>query len=191
MGWQHRPPDPTVVIYDSEQRIVVASNLQSGQEMAKSCFLSFHYKPDCWRVSQIKKIGAIDGQELLDSNDWESIKKKGDAGVQKWIADNMNGKDCLIVLVGEKTAGRRWVNYEIKKAWRDGLGVLAIHIHNLKNSDGEQAKKGTDPFIGLTVDGEAITGRIYDPPYKISTNVYYHIKENISDWIDDAIRARG
>ncbi len=159
--------------------------------MAKKCFLSFHYKEDCWRVSQVKKIGAIEEQPLLDSNDWESIKKKGDAAIETWIADNMKGKKCLVVLVGAKTAGRRWVKHEIKKAWKDGLGVLAIHIHNLKNADEEQSDKGSNPFTGLTVDGEAVTGKVYDPPYKISTNVYNHIKENISDWIDEAIEARG
>ncbi|MEC5293589.1 TIR domain-containing protein [Aurantimonas sp. C2-6-R+9] len=159
--------------------------------MAKKCFLSFHYKPDCWRVSQVKKIGAIEEQPLLDSNDWESIKKKGDGAIEKWIADNMKDKDCLVVLVGEKTAGRRWVKHEIKKAWKDGLGVLAIHIHNMKNPTGEQAEKGSNPFTGLIIDGEAVTGKVYDPPYKVSTNVYDHIKENISTWIDDAIKARG
>ena len=162
-----------------------------GINMAKKCFLSFNYKPDCWRVSQVKKIGAIEEQPLLDPNDWESIKKNGDVAIEKWIADNMKGKDCLVVLVGEKTAGRRWVKYEIKKAWKDGLGVLAIHIHNLKNSVGEQATKGSNPFTGLTVDGETVTGKVYDPPYRISTNVYDHIKENISTWIDDAVKARG
>ena len=158
--------------------------------MAKKCFLSFHYKPDGWRVSQVKKIGAIEEQPLLDANDWESIKKKGDAAIEKWIADNMKGKKCLVVLVGAKTAGRRWVKHEIKKAWKDGLGVLAIHIHNLKNSDGEQSDKGSNPFTGLTVDGENVTGEVYDPPYKISTNVYDYIKKNLDDWVDAAIKAR-
>lgn len=158
--------------------------------MAKKCFLSFHYKPDNWRVSQVRQIGSIEEQPLLDSNDWEAIKKKGDTAIEKWIADNMKGKDCLVVLVGEKTAGRRWVKHEIKKAWKDGLGVLAIHIHNLKDAAGEQAIKGANPFTGLTVDGQAIVGKVYDPPYKISTNVYNYIRDNISTWINDAVKAR-
>jgi hypothetical protein len=33
--------------------------------MAKKCFLSFHYKPDNWRVSQVRQIGAIEEQPLL------------------------------------------------------------------------------------------------------------------------------
>lgn len=158
--------------------------------MAKKCFLSFHYKPDNWRVSQVRQIGAIEEQPLLDSNKWEEIKKKGDSAIEEWIADNMKGKECLVVLVGEKTAGRRWVKHEIKKAWKDGIGVLAIYIHNLKNADGEQSAKGSNPFTGLTVDGVAVSGKVYDPPYSTSTNVYDHIKLNIETWVSDAVKAR-
>ncbi|WOI46416.1 TIR domain-containing protein [Acidovorax sp. BLS4] len=158
--------------------------------MAKKCFLSFHYEADNWRVSQIKQIGSIEEQPLLDSNKWEEIEKKGDAAIEKWIADNMKGKECLVVLVGEKTAGRRWVKHEIKKAWKDGLGVFAIHIHNLKDSDEKQSSKGSDPFQGLSVDGKEVLGKVYDPPYSTSTYVYDHIKENIEGWIKDAVKAR-
>ena len=158
--------------------------------MPKKCFLSFHYKADNWRVSQVKQIGTIEEQPLLESNKWEEIKKKGDSSIEKWIADNMKGKECLVVLVGEKTASRRWVKHEIKKAWKDGLGVFAIHIHNLKDSAGNQSSKGSDPFNGLTVDGKAVLGKVYDPPYLTSTYVYDHIKENIEGWIKDAVKAR-
>lgn len=158
--------------------------------MAKKCFLSFHYKDDNWRVSQVRQIGAIEKQPLLDSNKWEEIKKKGDKAIEDWIADNMKGKECLVVLVGEKTASRRWVKHEIKKAWTDGLGVLAIHIHNLKDSDGNQSTKGANPFTGLVVDGKAVSGKVYDPPFSTSTYVYDHIKQNIESWVNDAVKAR-
>lgn len=158
--------------------------------MAKKCFLSFNYKPDNWRVSQIKQIGAIDEQPLLDSNKWETIKQKGDPAIEKWIADNMKGKECLVVLIGEKTAGRRWVKHEIKKAWKDGLGVMAVHVHNLKDADKQQCAKGSDPFAGLVVDGVQVKGKVYDPPYTTSTNVYDHIKTNIESWITEAVKAR-
>lgn len=158
--------------------------------MTKKCFLSFHYEPDNWRVSQIKQIGAIEEQPILESNKWEEIKKKGDTAIENWIADNMKGKECLVVLVGKETAGRRWVKHEIKKAWKDGLGVLAIHIHNLKDASGEKTTKGSNPFTGLTVDGVAVSGKVYDPPYSTSKNVYDHISSNIETWVSDAIKAR-
>ncbi len=158
--------------------------------MAKKCFLSFHYKPDNWRVSQVAQMGSVEEQPILAPNKWEEIKREGDAAIEKWIANNMKGKECLVVLVGEKTAGRRWVKHEIKTAWAKGLGVLAIHIHNLKDKDGNQAKKGANPFDGLKVDGEAVVGKVYDPPYTFSTNVYNHISENIESWVDAAVKAR-
>lgn len=158
--------------------------------MANKCFLSFHYKADNWRVSQIRQIGAIEKQPLLVSNEWEEIKKKGDGAIEEWIANNMKGKECLVVLLGEKTAGRRWVKHEIEKAWEDGLGVLAICIHNLKDSGGNQSSKGSNPFSGLTVGGEAVTGKVYDPPFTLSTDVYDYIKLNIETWVRDAIKAR-
>ena len=53
--------------------------------MAKKCFLSFYYKKDNWRVSQVKNIGAIEEQPLMSANEWEEVKKKGDAAIKAWI----------------------------------------------------------------------------------------------------------
>lgn len=156
----------------------------------KKCFFTFHYKPDNWRVSQVKQMGAVEGQPLLSSNKWEDVEDGGDDAIEDWIADNMSGKDCLVVLVGKNTAGRKWVKYEIKKAWKDGLGVCAIYIHNLKDNDGNQTDKGSDPFAGLTVDGVKVVGEVYNPPYTKSTYVYDHIKENIESWVTAAVKAR-
>jgi hypothetical protein len=160
--------------------------------MAKKCFLSFYYKADNWRVQQVKNIGAIEEQPLLSANRWEEIKMKGDNAIKDWIESNMRGKQCLVVLVGTHTAGRRWVKHEIKRACEKGIGVLGIYIHNLKDVEGNQAAKGSNPFIGMTVDGESITSyaRMYDPPFSTSTYVYDHIAENIGGWIDTAIALR-
>jgi MTH538 TIR-like domain (DUF1863) len=163
--------------------------------MARKCFLSFHYKPDCWRVSQIKNMGKIEGQSVLSSNSWEEVKKKGDAAIQKWIDDNMSGKSCQVVLIGTNTASRRWVKYEIRKAFDSGKGVLGIYIHNLKDSDGDQSSKGSNPFSTFTVgtDKKPLTNyaKTYDPPYSRSDDVYDYIKKNIDDWVEEAIRLRG
>ena len=160
--------------------------------MAKKCFLSFYYKQDNWRVSQVKQIGAVEEQPIMSANQWEEVKKKGDDAIKAWIEDNMKGKNCLIVLIGEKTAGRRWVKYEITEAWKKGKGVLGIYIHNLKDSDGNQSKKGSDPFSSFKIGDDSMTkyAKSYDPPFSISTSVYSHIVSNIENWIDEAIRLR-
>lgn len=160
--------------------------------MAKKCFLSFYYDADSWRVSQIKNIGAIEEQPILSANKWEEIKKKGDDAIKEWIENNMRGKECLIVLVGTSTSGRKWVKYEIQRACEKGIGVLGIYIHNLKDAAGSQTTKGTDPFANVSVGGKSISSyaKMYDPPYTTSTYVYDHIKDNVSGWVDEAIRLR-
>lgn len=160
--------------------------------MANKCFLSFHYKPDNWRVQQVKNIGTIDEQPLLSSNDWEAIKKKGDAAIEDWIERNMSGKECLVALIGTHTSGRKWVKHEIRRACERGIGVLGIYIHNLKDVEGKQTSKGTDPFAGVSVNGKTITtyARMYEPPYSDSKNAYEYISNNISSWVDQAIQLR-
>jgi len=163
--------------------------------MTRKVFYSFHYQPDAWRVSQVRNIGAVEGNAPASDNDWESVKKGGDAAIQKWIDTQMSGRSCVVVLIGANTAGRKWINYEIEKAWNSGKGVVGIHIHNLLDASQSQASKGGNPFSGFTV-GEKKTPltsivKTYDPPYSTSTYVYSHIKDNLVSWIEEAITIRG
>ena len=157
--------------------------------MARRAFYSLHYKPDNWRASQVRNMGVVEGNKPASDNDWERIKKGGDAAIKKWIDGQLNGKSVAIVLIGEKTAGRKWIKYEIKKAWEDGKGVLGIYIHNLRDKDGNQASKGRNPFDDFTIEGKSMSSivKAYDPPYSTSTYVYDNIKENLADWIEKAI----
>jgi len=160
--------------------------------MARRAFYSFHYNPDNWRAGQVRNMGVIDGDKPASDNDWETIKQGGDAAIQKWIDSQLDGKSVAIVLVGADTAGRKWINYEIKKAWDDKKGLLGIHIHNLKDNDGNQAVKGNNPFSGFTVAGRDLSSivKTYDPPYTTSTDVYNHIKDNLAAWIETAVELR-
>jgi Thoeris protein ThsB, TIR-like domain len=160
--------------------------------MARKVFHSFHYKKDSQRVQQVRNMGVIEGQRLLSANEWEQVKKGGDDAIRDWISKQMAGKSCAVVLIGSATAGRRWINYEIKKAWRDERGVLGVYIHNLKDLAGNQSTKGRNPFDDLTVNGTNLSTAVltYNPPYSTSQYVYDHIKENLEDWIETAIERR-
>jgi hypothetical protein len=160
--------------------------------MARKVFTSFHYIPDNWRASQVRSMGKIEGSGIVTTNKWEEVSKGGNKAIEKWIDDNMSGKSCVVVFVGENTANRKWIDYEIKKAWEEGRGLLGIHIHKLKDSNEDQAEKGSNPFENFTVDGKKLSSivKCYNSPYSVSTNVYNHIKENIEDWIEEAIEIR-
>ena len=162
--------------------------------MARRVFYSFHYKPDNWRASQIRNMGVVDGNKPATDNDWESITGGGEAAIKKWIAEQMNGRSCRVVLIGAGTANRKWINHEIVKSWNDGKGILGVYIHNMKNSQGNQASKGSNPFSDITMGDTdkkmSSVVKAYDPPYTASQNVYSHIQDNLADWLETAIDIR-
>lgn len=160
--------------------------------MARRTFFSFHYKPDNWRASQVRNMGVVEGNKPATDNDWETVTSGGDAAIKEWINDQMDGRSCAIVLIGSNTAGRKWIKYEIQRAWELEKGVLGIFVHNLKDADGDQVSKGRNPFKDFKLDEEGLDKvvKAYDPPYSTSTNVYDHIKENIANWIETAITIR-
>lgn len=139
-------------------------------------------------------MGVIEGDAPVSDNDWETVTKGGDAAIEKWIDQQMSGKSCAVVLIGAETAGRKWINHEICKAWNDKKGVLGIYIHKLKNTDEKQSAKGANPFDSITFGSNkaklSTVVKAYEPPYSESTDVYAYIKKHLSDWVEDAITLR-
>jgi hypothetical protein len=160
--------------------------------MARCVFYSFHYKPDCSRAAQIRNMGVVDGNKPASDNDWETIAGRGDKAIEKWIDDQLHGKSCAIVLIGAATAGRKWIKHEIKTAWQSRKGLFGIHVHRLKNLDGDQSTKGANPFGELTLNGKPLSSivKTYDPPYYDSREAYAYIKKNLESWIETAISIR-
>lgn len=160
----------------------------------RNCFYSFHYIPDNWRVATVRSIGAIDGNTPTSDNNWETVKKGGDAAIKKWIADEMYGKSCIVVLVGSDTANRKWINHEIIEGWNNGKGVVGIYIHGLKDSGGNTSTKGDNPFdyIEYGDTGKKLSAivKCYNPTGSTSQEKYNWIKENLANVVEDAITIR-
>ena len=160
--------------------------------MARRVFFSFKYKPDNWRASQVRNAGVVEGDRPVTDNDWEQITRGGEAAIERWINGQMSGKSCAVVLIGSTTAGQKWIKYEIEKAWNDGKGVVGVYIHKLEDSSGDQSAKGRNPFDDLKVNKTTLSEivKAYDPLYESSKYVFNHIKENLADWVEEAISIR-
>lgn len=162
--------------------------------MARKCFFSFHYKPDNARASQVRNIGVIEGNQPASDNGWESVTKGGDDAIKKWIAAQMSGRTCTVVLIGAETANRKWINHEIVKSWDDGLGVVGIRIHGLKNLQGLTSTAGANPFdfIGFGNTGKKLSSivKCYDPGGSTSKDRYDWISTHLSNAIEEAVKIR-
>jgi hypothetical protein len=155
----------------------------------RQVFYSFHFDNDVMRVQQIRNMGVIDGDEPVSANEWEKLRKT-DGGIKKWIDDNMTYRSCVIVLIGAATAGRPWVDYEIRKAWDNKKGLLGIYIHNLKDPRTGTCSQGNNPFdLVPMADGSRLSkwAKCYNPK---SNDAYNDIKSNIESWIEAAIASK-
>lgn len=160
--------------------------------MARKVFFSFHYANDAWRASQVRNMGLLEGNQPVSDNDWETVKKGGNKAIETWIDGQMNGRSCVIVLVGSQTAGRPWIDYEIKRAWELKKGLLGIRIDGLKAQDQTTSTPGTNPFtkfnLGTTNLGSIVN--LHNPAGIFSTDKYNSIKNNMESWVETAVAIR-
>lgn len=155
--------------------------------MARPVFYSFHFDNDVMRVQLVRNIGALEDNKPASPNVWEEVKRRGSTAIQNWIDENMKHRQSVVVLVGSETANRHWVQYEIRKAWKEGRGLLGIHIHNLRCPRNGTCSKGPNPFDKIIENGTKLSSVIpcYDPP---AYDAYGHISSNMERWVEQAIQ---
>lgn len=156
-----------------------------------SVFYSFHYDRDAWRVQQIMKMGQIEGQPILNAQEWEEVKRKGQAAIEKWIATQMAYKSAVVVLVGAQTASRPWVLHEITYAWNNRKPLLGVRIHGLEDRSGTTDFLGGNPFASVAFQSGGNVGDyvpIYNPSGRNSKAVYADIKANLTTWVNGAYK---
>lgn len=159
--------------------------------MARSIFTSFDYDVDNWRVQQVLQMGAVTGDSLVTAQEWESVKRQTKAAIEKWIHDQMLRKSAVVVLVGSKTASSDWVDYEIRKAWRDRRPLTGIRIHGLKDRNQRTSSSGPDPFANVSLEnGRTLDSYItlHNPFGLDSQAVYNSIATNLDGWIASAVK---
>lgn len=161
----------------------------------KRVFYSFHFDNDVMRVQLIRNIGSLEDNKPVTINEWEEVRRGKDPAIKKWIDDNMKYRQCVVVLIGEETAYRPWVQYEIEKAWNDGKGVVGIYIHNLncanktRRTGSGTCSQGPNPFAQFNVKGVPLSNivKCYNPS---SWNAYNEISNNLNAWVEEAIAIR-
>lgn len=119
--------------------------------MARYVFFSFAYDDvKNFKVNVVRNSWLLKNKEetFTDGSIWESAKTKGDAALKKLIEEGLNKTSVTTVLIGEATANRRWVNYEIVKSFDKGNGILGIHINRVRGRTGLTAR-GLNPLDRL------------------------------------------
>ena len=126
--------------------------------------------------NRIPNVTGCSAAGFQDASIWEDAKRRGDDAIKKLIRDGLKNTSVTVVCVGEKTAGRKYINYEIDQSIARGNGIVAVRIHHLKNQNGD------------TNDPGAIPSKIKANGYKAYE---YTTHERLGVWIEDAAEAAG
>ncbi len=152
-------------------------------------YYSFDFENDFVKTQKILGIDSIEANSIVSHRDWERIKENGLGSIKNWISDQMAFSQCTIVLIGENTANRPLINYEIKQAWKDNKALMGIYIHNLSSNDLGTRQKGKNPFCQFTIDNIDLCKIIkcYDPN---KSNPLKDIENNIQRWVEESLKIR-
>jgi len=161
--------------------------------MTRRVYFSFHYERDIWRANQVRNSWVTKDREantFLDAADWESLKKKGEEEIKRWINKQMDGTSVTVVLIGKETSTRDWVRYEIRKSYEEKKGLLGVYIHKLENQEGKTDEQGNNYFgeIGKDDKGNPVYFWEVASTYDYVDNDGYH---NLPDWIEQAAKKVG
>lgn len=110
--------------------------------MVKKIFFSFHYSRDEYRVSKVISCKAMKEYQF----EFEKLKGKSDKKIKKWIEGQLKNTSVTVVLIGNQTANRKWVKYEIKRSIELDKGLIGIDISEIEDENGKIDKKGPNPL---------------------------------------------
>lgn len=156
--------------------------------MSRHVFYSLHYEADRTRVTNLLASQVVEASREATEAEWLQLRRSGEFAIQRWLETQLKGRSCLIVLIGKDTASRPRVLHEIKRARQLHIGLLGVHIHHLKDANGQQSEKGENPFehpeSGLGSSASKVP--VYDPPETDNQLTYRYIVDNIAQWADEA-----
>jgi hypothetical protein len=127
----------------------------------------------------IRSIPNITGNAAAGFKDeslWDEAKKKSDDAIKSMIDKALVGTNVTVVFIGAKTAGRKFINYEIEQSLKRGNGLVDMQIHHLKNHVGE-----TDVDRDIPKAIEAGGFKVYN----------YADVEKLANRIEEAVKLAG
>lgn len=147
--------------------------------MARNVFFSFHYDNDVWRAHIVRNSWVTKPNRgawgVVDKAEFESLKKKGEDAVKRWIDAQLDNTTVTVVLIGSETLQRPFVKYEIEQSKKRGNAIIGVFVNNVKDQDGK------------TSTACSTVGFPYSEYDWISNNGY----ENLGVWVEKAAIAAG
>jgi len=111
-----------------------------SDSVTKNVFISHHHKDDV-HVDKLTTLLAKNGCNIRNSSirakpaNQERLDKGlvKDSTIRRLLRMKMSWAGTVVVLVGKETHTRKWVNWEIEEAGRQGKKIIGVYENRLKD----------------------------------------------------------
>ncbi len=153
----------------------------------RHAFFSFDYR-DVWTTNVVRNSWVTQDPQaagFLDKSLWEESKQKSDAAIKKLIDGGLQGTSVTVVLIGPRTASRKYVRYEMERSLARGNGFVAVHVGGIKDACGRTRRRGANPLHSFFEVRDGTRVRLSDiyPTYDWIADEGF---KNLGRWVDEA-----
>ncbi len=163
--------------------------------MARNVFYSFHYSNDINRVMVVRNRWVTQGGQtisgVIDRADFETIKRKGDKAIHKWIDSQLQGTSVTVVLVGSETLKRPFVQYEICESIKRGNAIIGVYINKIADMQSRLTSSSCNPHTVIGYYQNNV------PAYfdNVCDGIYDYVLDNgylnLGSWVEKAAKSKG
>ena len=145
----------------------------------RRCLFIFDYDNDLARAKQVADCGIVDARAPEGFDDkarWEAASREGPDAVHRLIDDALKGTSATVVLIGEHTAEREYVDYAIERSIERQNGIVGFFIDELTDENGVPGARGPVPYEVETA-GKLEAGGYQSHPWN---------RSDFADWVEQA-----
>lgn len=130
----------------------------------RNCFVSYHHERDQKYIAKLRKL--ISGMKVADYSLKDDIGHFTDETIYKKIREKMRTCSVTVVLIGERTGHRKWIDWEIWASLRSYThpyeplksfkpnGLLGIYLPTESHSVPDRFKDNLDSGYAVSMKWE-------------------------------------
>lgn len=159
--------------------------------MARKVFFSFHYQNDISRVMTVRNRWVTYAGQLasgiVDKAEFETVERQGKQAIESWIDKQLQGTTATIVLIGEETLKRPYVQYEICESLKRNNAVIGVYINNIKDFS-QRTSRACSRHIVIGYYNDHKPAYFDDVADAIYDYVYDDGYTNLDFWVERAVK---
>lgn len=146
--------------FESQSQLVRAARGQLAEHARqRRLFLSFHYE-DRAQVSGFRLMAHSPNSpiDFYDGSIRSAVSSEQSKYLRRVIGEKIRRCSVVVCLIGNGTAWRDWVDWELDTAWRLGKGICGVRLKGSRGRTPETLRRIGAPIARW--DQQAIVGAI-------------------------------